>query len=50
MSWFSNWFNSKYYHILYNNRDNKEAEKFINNLVEKLDFKEKSKNSYLWQH
>ena len=43
MSWFSNWFNSKYYHILYNNRDNKEAEKFINNLVEKLDFKEKSK-------
>ena len=43
MSWFENWFNSKYYHKLYKNRDVKEAENFINNLVVKLDFKEKSK-------
>ena len=26
MDWFSDWFNSKYYHILYQNRNEKEAE------------------------
>ena len=31
------WFNSEYYHILYRNRDNKEAETFINNIIKKLD-------------
>lgn len=30
--WFHNWFNSPYYHILYNHRDNNEAEYFIDNL------------------
>lgn len=30
------WFNTKYYHILYNNRDEKEAQLFINNLLEEL--------------
>ncbi len=30
--WFQNWFNSPYYHILYNNRDDEEAEFFIDNL------------------
>lgn len=30
--WFHNWFNSPYYHILYNHRDNDEAEFFIDNL------------------
>ena len=32
MEWFEDWFNSKYYHILYQNRDEKEAENFIQNL------------------
>jgi len=31
--WFSEWFNSPYYHLLYKNRDNKEAELFIDNLI-----------------
>ncbi|MEO6903859.1 MAG: class I SAM-dependent methyltransferase [Bacteroidia bacterium] len=31
--WFENWFNSPYYHILYNKRDDKEAELFIDNLL-----------------
>ena len=38
-----NWFNSEYYHILYKNRDKKEAEFFINNLIKKLKIKKKSK-------
>ena len=42
-----NWFNSDYYHILYKNRDKKEAEFFINNLIKKLKIKEKSKKDYL---
>jgi len=32
IDWFADWFNSKYYHILYQNRDEKEAENFIQNL------------------
>lgn len=31
--WFINWFNSPYYHILYKDRDLKEAENFIDNLI-----------------
>ena len=38
-----NWFNSDYYHILYKNRNKKEAEFFINNLIKKLKIKKKSK-------
>jgi SAM-dependent methyltransferase len=30
--WFQNWFNSPYYHILYNQRNDEEAEFFIDNL------------------
>jgi len=30
--WFSDWFDSHYYHILYKHRDYKEAEKFIDNI------------------
>lgn len=30
--WFKDWFNSPYYHILYQHRDFKEAEIFVNNL------------------
>ncbi|MES2558223.1 MAG: class I SAM-dependent methyltransferase [Bacteroidota bacterium] len=35
--WFSEWFNSPYYHILYQNRDEKEAEFFLQNVVRKLE-------------
>jgi SAM-dependent methyltransferase len=34
--WFHNWFNSPYYHLLYNKRDHSEAEYFINNLLDHL--------------
>jgi SAM-dependent methyltransferase len=34
--WFSEWFNSPYYHILYQNRDEKEAEFFLENVVRQL--------------
>ena len=43
MSWFANWFDSSYYHILYKNRDEKEAELFIENLISKLQIKKGSK-------
>ncbi len=35
--WFSEWFNSPYYHILYKNRDENEARFFIDNLIRFLD-------------
>ena len=31
--WFKDWFDSPYYHILYKNRDHKEAEQFVNKLI-----------------
>lgn len=34
--WFETWFNSPYYHILYKNRDESEAEFFIKNLTQKI--------------
>ena len=37
--WFGSWFNSPYYHILYEHRDEKEAQIFINNLNTYFDFK-----------
>jgi SAM-dependent methyltransferase len=39
MSWFANWFNSPFYHILYKNRDETESKFFIDNLTKKLDIK-----------
>ena len=36
MAWFKKWFNTPYYHLLYNNRDYSEAENFINNLIDYL--------------
>lgn len=33
MPWFKEWFNSRYYHLLYGKRDETEAESFINNLM-----------------
>lgn len=35
-SWFETWFDTKYYHILYQNRDQKEASFFIDKLVSQL--------------
>lgn len=34
--WFEEWFDSPYYHILYKNRDDKEAKEFISNLINYL--------------
>lgn len=34
--WFSSWFDTSYYHILYQNRDETEAKTFIENLIEEL--------------
>jgi SAM-dependent methyltransferase len=36
--WFSEWFNSPYYHILYKNRDEKEAEFFLQNVIQTFGF------------
>ncbi|MCO6489125.1 MAG: class I SAM-dependent methyltransferase [Phaeodactylibacter sp.] len=35
--WFEDWFDSPYYHILYKNRDESEAEGFIDRLLETLE-------------
>jgi len=43
IDWFADWFNSKYYHILYKNRDDKEAENFLKNLSKLEFFKKNSK-------
>ena len=34
--WFQSWFDTSYYHILYKNRNDDEAQRFITNLVEYL--------------
>jgi SAM-dependent methyltransferase len=34
--WFESWFGSPYYHILYQNRDEQEAQNFIENLLDHL--------------
>lgn len=31
--WFATWFDTRYYHLLYANRDDQEAAQFINNLI-----------------
>lgn len=40
--WFKEWFNSPYYHILYGDRDQKEAEFFLTNLVNQFNPKPES--------
>ncbi len=35
-TWFKDWFNSPYYHLLYFNRDDREAAAFINKLIDYL--------------
>tara|TARA_B100001057_G_scaffold140118_1_gene139802 strand:+ start:165 stop:905 length:741 start_codon:yes stop_codon:yes gene_type:complete len=37
--WFKLWFNSKYYHILYSNRSQSEANIFIDNIISRLALK-----------
>src|SRR5438105_8285939 len=43
MQWFADWFNSPYYHLLYNKRDDTEAGIFIDNLCHKLSFRDEAK-------
>lgn len=43
--WYVDWFNSPYYHLLYNNRNYDEANFFINNLCAELDL---NKNAKIW--
>jgi len=40
---YNNWFDSKYYHILYKNRNHQEAREFIKKLIKHLKLKKKSK-------
>ncbi len=42
MAWFKTWFNTPYYHLLYQNRDYAEAENFISNLVSTLEIPKNS--------
>lgn len=42
MAWFKTWFNTPYYHLLYQNRDYAEAENFISKLVSYLEIPENS--------
>jgi SAM-dependent methyltransferase len=45
--WYVDWFNSPYYHLLYNNRDHKEAGFFIDNLCHHLHLE---KGARLWDN
>lgn len=41
-NWFATWFDSKYYHILYQHRDDTEAHFFIDNLINYLNLPQKA--------
>jgi len=41
-TWFSEWFNTSYYHILYKHRNDEEAQQFIQNLVSFLKLSKES--------
>jgi SAM-dependent methyltransferase len=41
--WFASWFDTKYYHILYKDRDYKEAQDFMDNLTHYLNLPEDAK-------
>ncbi|MCB9201875.1 MAG: class I SAM-dependent methyltransferase [Flavobacteriales bacterium] len=43
MAWYESWFDTKYYHILYKNRDWNEAKKFVSNLVDYLQIPKSAK-------
>lgn len=42
-TWFSSWFDTPYYHILYKERNDKEAQLFMDNLTNYLNLPEKAK-------
>ena len=37
--WFEDWFNTHYYHLLYNHRNESEAKFFMNNLLDFIHLK-----------
>ena len=41
--WFASWFDSPYYHLLYQHRDDNEAKQFIGHLTEALDLPQGAK-------
>ena len=41
--WFETWFDTPYYHLLYNNRDDQEAQNFVSNLVRYLNLPQNTK-------
>lgn len=41
--WFKTWFDTKYYHVLYQNRNDDEAELFMKNLLSFIELKKNSK-------
>lgn len=43
IEWFGDWFGSPYYHILYRDRDSREAKMFLDNLIHYLDIHENDK-------
>jgi len=43
MEWFEEWFDSKYYHVLYKNRNDNEAKSFIDYLLTEIDLAKGSK-------
>lgn len=43
VEWFERWFNSPYYHMLYGNRDYKEAADFIDRLIDSLQLEKGSR-------
>ena len=43
MAWFENWFDTEFYHQLYSNRNDEEAEQFISRLIDFLQLKKDSK-------
>ncbi len=45
--WFKDWFNSPYYHILYQYRDEREAEFFIKNIIDKINL---PKGAFVWDN
>jgi SAM-dependent methyltransferase len=42
-AWFETWFDSPYYHLLYQNRNDEEASRFIGNLLSELDLPKSAK-------
>ena len=41
--WYEDWFDSKYYHLLYRQRDEREAQQFIDNILRAIDLPEGSR-------